>query len=114
MGSWAVGWQKPGVTLSANTTLRARSNVAGDQYGSGWFVESLIYPNLPRQLSAVRNGGALELSWTAGPGPFQVQQATNLTAPIVWQDFGAPVQTHSLSVPIGSDNVFWRVRRPGI
>jgi uncharacterized delta-60 repeat protein len=37
----AGGWQKTGVRLPANATVRARGPVAGDGYGSGWFAESL-------------------------------------------------------------------------
>ncbi len=36
----AGGWQKTGVRLPANATVRARGAVAGDGYGSGWFTES--------------------------------------------------------------------------
>ncbi len=108
----AGGWQRTGVTLPANTTLRTRGNVSGDQYGSAWFVEAYIYPNAPILLNAARNGASVELSWTPGPGLFQVQQTTSLNPPIIWQDLGAPVPANSLSVPTGSESTFWQIRRP--
>jgi uncharacterized delta-60 repeat protein len=36
----AGGWQRTGVTLPAGRTLRASGQVAGDAFGSGWFVMS--------------------------------------------------------------------------
>lgn len=108
----AGGWQKTGVVLSANATLRARGNVAGDQFGSAWFVEYIVGPSLPIQLSFVQNGGSVELNWSGGPGPFQLQQAINLDPPIPWQDVGGPVLGNSISLPVGTDSRFWRIRRP--
>jgi hypothetical protein len=50
----------------------------------------------------------LWLTWSGGTGPYQVQQATNLTSP-VWQNLGAPLSGNSLLLTPSNDAAFYRV-----
>ena len=64
------------------------------------------------RLAVTRQGTNLVLHWTSGYGPCQVQQTASLGASNSWENVGAPVQTNSMSLPIGPGNLFLRVRRP--
>ena len=61
--------------------------------------------------------GRIRLSWAdTGGGPFSIQAATNLAAPITWQPLpGAPVLNAgvwSLSIPTPAFPLFFRVQSP--
>jgi hypothetical protein len=50
----------------------------------------------------------LVLSWSGGIAPYQVQIATNLTAP-TWQSLGAPVAGNTLTLSPSNDAAFYRI-----
>ncbi len=105
------GWQKTGVSVPLAGKLRARGYVAGSDEGSGWFAETVLDLTPEIHLSLTREGSMLILNWAGGQGPFQVQQSGNLNDPNSWQNVGAPVQTNSISIPIGNGNLYLRVRQ---
>lgn len=104
------GWQRTGIYIPPGGTIRARGYLAGALgKGSGWFVESVIgVPGI--RLSLVRDGSEVLLNWTGGQGPYQVQQTATLGDPGSWQNVGEPVTANSLRIPLGTGNVFLRVR----
>ncbi len=105
------GWQLTGVSLPATGTLRARGQVAGAYHNSSaWFVETMLDLTPVIRLSLVRTGSSVNLNWTGGQGPFQIQQSTDLSDPNSWQNLGAPVTTNSLTLSVGEGNLFLRVR----
>jgi uncharacterized delta-60 repeat protein len=106
------GWQKTGVSLPQAGTLRARGHVVGGDESSGWFAETILDLTPTMHLSLTREGSTLILNWTGGQGPYQVEQSTNLNIPNSWQSVGTPVPSNSMSLPIGSGNLFLRVRQP--
>jgi uncharacterized delta-60 repeat protein len=103
------GWQRTGVALPPNHTIRSRGHIAGGGAG-GWFVETILNLNPAILLSVARDGSTLFLSWTGGQGPYQIQQTTDLSQSGLWQDAGALVQTNSMSLSIGPGTLFLRVR----
>ena len=103
------GWQLSDVSLRSSDILRARGHSTGGYWnGSGGIVETIL--DLAIRLHLVRNGSTAVLSWSGGQGPYQVQQSTDASQPNSWQDVGTPVQTNSISRPIGSHTLFLRVR----
>jgi len=50
----------------------------------------------------------LVLTWTGGLSPYQVQMATNLSAPD-WQNIGSPITTNNLSLSLSNDAAFYRI-----
>jgi len=58
--------------------------------------------------NAMLQGTDLNLFWSGGIAPFQVQQATNLANP-VWQDIGSPVSSHTLTIPATNGATFFRI-----
>ena len=61
------------------------------------------------RLHLIRDGSTVVLSWPRGQGSYQVQQTTDLSNSDSWQDVGVPVQTNSMSLPIGTGALFLRV-----
>jgi endonuclease/exonuclease/phosphatase family metal-dependent hydrolase len=53
-------------------------------------------------------GSSLNLSWTGGEAPFQVQGTTNLSSP-GWENIGAPVGGNSFTILIGDASGFFRI-----
>lgn len=109
------GWEWREIVTYRDGLLRARGYVSGDGSGSGWFVESILAAGEttpPILVRSVRTSAGLELSWTGGTGPFQVQQTTSLSTPVSWQNVGDPVAANSLTLPIEPGTLFWRVRQP--
>lgn len=105
------GWQRTGaLLLPTNGMLRARGYITAGSHDAGWFVESILYPDLPIHLTLIRTESSVNLNWTGGPGLFQVQQTTNLSNPNSWQNLGTPMTTNSITLPIGAGNQFLRVR----
>jgi uncharacterized delta-60 repeat protein len=106
------GWRVNVTNLPASGLLRTRGHVTGGyQNASAWFVESIFELTPKLQLSLVRSNEFVILSWTGAPGPYQVQQTTDLSSPNSWQNLGGPVQSNSMSLPIESGNLFLRVRQ---
>ncbi|EEF61359.1 LamG-like jellyroll fold domain-containing protein [Pedosphaera parvula] len=55
-------------------------------------------------------GSNVVLNWTGGIPPYRVLVATNLTVPISWQNFGAPVSGNSLSLTPSNDAAFYQIQ----
>jgi hypothetical protein len=55
-----------------------------------------------------QSDGTLQLNWSGGTGPFQVQVTTNLIAPD-WQNIGDPVSGNSIFVTPTNDTMFYRI-----
>jgi hypothetical protein len=53
-------------------------------------------------------GGSLQLSWTGGTAPYQVQAATNLANPD-WQNLGGTISSNSLSIVPSNSATFYRI-----
>jgi uncharacterized delta-60 repeat protein len=104
------GWQLDGVSLSGETSVRARGYVAGSHNASGWFVETTRIGPVPIRFRLVREGAMVVLNWTGGHGPFQVQQAADLNQPNAWQNVGFATHTNSMALPLGPNSLFLRVR----
>ncbi|MBI5385354.1 MAG: immunoglobulin domain-containing protein [Verrucomicrobia bacterium] len=105
------GWQATASSLPPHSILRARGFVSGS-HDAAWFVESTLPERQPIYLSLSRNSSNLILKWTGGPGPYQVQQATQFGPSNTWESLGNLMLTNSFSLPIGSGNLFLRVRGP--
>jgi hypothetical protein len=58
--------------------------------------------------SAMLQGTDLNLTWSGGIPPFQVQQTTNFANPI-WQNIGSPVSLHTLTIPATNEATFFRI-----
>jgi len=105
------GWQLTGVSVPPGGTIRARGFVTGGMANvCGWFVEELAGALAPIRLSVDRDGSGILLHWTGGQGPYQVQQVASLGSVASWEDVGVPVQTNSISFPVGMGTLFLRVR----
>jgi hypothetical protein len=105
------GWQLTGVSLPPVGTIRARGYLTGGMgNGSAWFVESRITAPWNIRLNFVRHGSSVLLRWTGGLGPYQVQQTTDLGSSNSWVNVGEAVQTNSMTLPVGTGNLFLRVR----
>lgn len=49
--------------------------------------------------SIKQSPSAVTLTWSGGPGPFQVQAATARTGGVSWHNVGSPTSYHSLTLP---------------
>jgi hypothetical protein len=72
---------------------------------------ALVRPPQPR-LTVKRQESDIVLTWSDGQAPYQVQQCRQLGVSNAWENVGEPVRTNSLSLPMGRDNLFLRVRGP--
>jgi hypothetical protein len=61
------------------------------------------------QVTAQVSAGSMQLTWTGGTGPFQVQKTASLGSPD-WQSVGAPTSERSFSDPVGVGPAFYRVQ----
>jgi hypothetical protein len=52
--------------------------------------------------------GGLQLTWSGGVGPYQVQESTNL-ANTNWQDVGGTISSNSLSITPSNSATFYRI-----
>lgn len=106
------GWQLTGVTVPpGGGRIRARGHVAGGRYnGSAWFVEATTSALAPIRLNVIRDGATVLLRWTGGQGPYQIQATTNLGNSNSWENLGETTQTNSIALPLGTDNLFLRIR----
>jgi hypothetical protein len=103
------GWQLSDVSVTSSGILRARGySIGGKWNSSGGIVEATL--DLSIRLRLVRDGSTAVLSWIGGRGPYQVQQTTDASQGESWHNVGAPVQTNSMSLPIGPGTSFLRVR----
>ena len=103
------GWQLTNIGLPSGCLIRARGFVTVPD-GSTYFVESQARADAPMRLSFHREGAVAILSWTGSRSPYQLQQTSHLENSNSWQDVGAPMETNCISLPIGTNNVFLRVR----
>jgi uncharacterized delta-60 repeat protein len=105
------GWQVTSVSLPSGGTIRARGYVTGGMANvCGWFVEELAGALAPIRLSVDQDGSEILLRWVNGQGPYQVQQTVSLGGFTSWEDVGVPVETNSISLPVGIGTLFLRVR----
>ena len=105
------GWQLMGVSVPPGGTIRARGYVTGGMANvCGWFVEELAGALAPIRLGVDRHGSGIQLRWTGGQGPYQVQQAASLGGFTSWEDVGVPMETNSMALPVGTGTLFLRVR----
>ncbi|MEO6034410.1 MAG: LamG-like jellyroll fold domain-containing protein [Verrucomicrobiota bacterium] len=66
---------------------------------------------LPVSASATLLDGTLQLSWTGGVSPYQVQMTTNLTNPD-WQNVGTPTSDTSATFSVTNEAAFYRIVTP--
>ena len=105
----AGGWQAGGAASPSNSLLRARGFILGGMHNNaGGIVETLFNPLIRLRLQ--RSGSSMILNWTGGRAPYQVQQTPNIGSSASWQDIDTVTTTNSLSLPIGSNALFLRVR----
>jgi uncharacterized delta-60 repeat protein len=102
------GWKLAGVEIPAEHSIRARGYVAAD--ASGWFVDRYLNRAGPIAVGATVTGGFIRLEWLGGLGPYQLQQTTSLLQPLQWSNFGAPLSTNGVNLPIGAGEAYFRVR----
>ncbi|HSH17603.1 MAG TPA: hypothetical protein VLD18_16295, partial [Verrucomicrobiae bacterium] len=102
------GWKLAGVEIPAGHSIRARGYVATD--ASGWFVDRYLNRAGPIAMGATITGGFIRLEWLGGLGPYQLQQMTSLRQPLQWSNFGAPLSTNAVNLPIGAGEAYFRVR----
>jgi hypothetical protein len=93
--------------------VHAGSNIfqiqASDTTGLASSTRLQILVNaLPVSASAAVLDGTLQLSWTGGVSPYQVQMATNLTSPD-WQNVGAPTDGNTATLSITNEAAFYRI-----
>jgi hypothetical protein len=50
------------------------------------------------------------LNWTGGIAPFQVQMTTNLANPVIWQNFGSPVNGNNLLLSPTNPAAFYQIQ----
>lgn len=90
--------------------LLAHGHTAGGfQNASGGIAETTLSAPWPLRMRLTCDGTTAVLSWPPGQGHYQVQQTPDLSDPDSWQDMDAPVQTNSMSLPIGAGALFLRV-----
>ena len=72
---------------------------------------NIIVSSAPSILAAaaLQNATNLNLTWSGGISPYQVQISTNLSVP-GWQDFGAPVSGNQLILSPSNDAAFYRIK----
>ncbi len=67
-----------------------------------------VQPAPPIQSSVSTTGSGLQLNWSGGIGPYQVQTTTNLSNPD-WQNVGGVINANTLFVTPNSDARFYRI-----
>ena len=99
-----------GSPLSANVGVNGFVVSATDPGGlTGTATMNLtVLGAAPIVASGGLQGGNLLLSWAGGIAPYQVQVATNPSAP-VWLSLGPPVSNNSLLVPRSNPAAFYRI-----
>lgn len=97
-GSWLV--------LGGNVTT-----TINQQTGPGGTITVIRVPVFFTELSR-SPGGRNTIRWTGGPGPYQVQIASDLNGE--WTNFGSPVTGNSAVVPTTDPVTFYRVVAPDL
>ncbi len=99
-----------GTPLSADAGTNAFVVQASDAGGlfNAATMNLTVTPAAPITNSALLQGNNLQLNWAGGIAPYQVQFTTNLTNPN-WQNWGAPINVNTLSLPTTNDAAFYRI-----
>jgi hypothetical protein len=99
-----------GTPLSSNVGVNSFVLSATDSVGlSNTAIMNLTVTAAPPIVTgAVMQGNNLQLNWTGGIGPYQVQMATNLVSP-VWQNVRAPINANTLMVLPTNGATFYRI-----
>jgi hypothetical protein len=71
-------------------------------------AHGIATPEPPLRATISRQGSSVELSWTGGEGPFQIQRTDTLTAPL-WQDVGAPTLMSNATILSNGEASFFRI-----
>ena len=70
---------------------------------------TIIVTPAPAMVSGLTvQGGTLQLNWSGGIAPYQVQSTTNLVNPN-WQNVGGTVNTGSLSITPTNAGMYYRI-----
>ncbi|HEY4416510.1 MAG TPA: protease pro-enzyme activation domain-containing protein [Verrucomicrobiae bacterium] len=70
---------------------------------------TIIVTAAPAMVSGLTvQGGTLQLNWSGGIAPYQVQSTTNLANPN-WQNVGGPVNTGTLSITPTNSGMYYRI-----
>jgi uncharacterized repeat protein (TIGR03803 family) len=64
----------------------------------------------PIRLSVSRQAGQIQLSWTGGFPPYQVQSTTNLSQ-LIWRNVGGPVSTNTLYLTPTNARSWFRIQQ---
>lgn len=73
-------------------------------------------PLAPPTLNIMTSGGMLTVSWSGWAGDWQLNEATNLTPPVVWSPVtntvGSSNGLFNVNLPVGSGEQFFRLNSP--
>jgi hypothetical protein len=99
-----------GTPLSSDVGTNAFVVAATDPGGlSGTATLNIIVTAAPPTISKLSfQGGNLQLNWSGGIPPYQVQSTTNLTNPD-WQNVGGTVNSSTLSITPSNAAMFYRI-----
>ena len=61
-------------------------------------------------LSIVRSGNNVVISWAGGTGPFQLQKTNALSNTPIWTNLGNPTLARSATIPIVETQAFFRIQ----
>ncbi len=99
-----------GTPLSADVGTNSFTVRANDTSGlsSTATMNLVVLPAPPTVISVAWQGNYLQLNWTGGIAPYQVQFTTNLPGP-TWQNLGPPVSDNSVLLSPTNGAALYRV-----
>jgi hypothetical protein len=99
-----------GTPLSADVGTNSFTVRANDTSGlsSTATMNLVVLPATPTVISVAWQGNDLQLNWTGGIAPYQVQFTTNLPGP-TWQNLGPPVSDNSVLLSPTNGAALYRV-----
>ncbi len=107
------GWQRTGAAIPEGARTRVRGSVAGSLHGSNWFIETPLGTGGEKPVVKLSvTNATITLSWSDQPGTIHVQRSTSLIPPIVWQTIQTVEAGGSISLPLQTEEAYFRIHQP--
>lgn len=107
------GWQRAAVALPEGARTRVRGAVAGSLHGSNWFIEAPLATGSEKPVVKLSvTNATITLSWSGQRGTIDVQRSTSLIPPIMWQTIQTVEAGGSISLPLQTEEAYFRVLQP--
>jgi hypothetical protein len=93
--------------VGANSFVVSATDASGTSTNATMTIE--VTPAPPIILAVSLGDEGVDLSWTGGIAPYQIQAATNLFAP-VWENWGSPINGNSMIIMPTNTAQFYQVQ----